>query len=593
MSDNRRLKPTIFGKPLSPAANTSLEEIMTMDTDNCSRLGTVLKIAVFLLLASSMCAPAFAQTWASTATQGLGNLLSNATPVGLLDSATPLHVKVALRLNNQSALQQYIQAINTPGSSLYGSSLTTDQFVATYAPTTAQVQAVVSYLNANGFTNVQAEANNLFVTADGTPAAVQAAFNTQVGVFQQNGQTIYANLNDAQVPASLAGIVGAVLGLNNEKMQAAPPKKAASPSVATPAAHFYAPQNFWTVYDVGTTPTAAQTAIAIFAEGDLTQVLFDLRTAETVNGLPQVPVNVVQVGLASTDTAGQDEWDLDTQMSSGIAKSVKTLYIYDATSLTDSDLALGFNRFVQQNVAKAGSASFGECETFAYLDGAMFADDEVFAEAAAQGQTVFSSTGDNGSACPVSGAANGVPLSGAAGMVEYPASSPYVVAVGGTTLTTDANYNYIAELGWDAGGGGVSAWEISPFWQTGVLPTTAAGKALPDVSMDGDLVSGGLVYIDCQKGQDPASTCQDIVGGTSLSSPLWLGTWARLQSAHANKLGFAAPSLYHLYQAPPATYPGFHDIVGGCNGLFCAIPGFDYVTGLGTPDIKALNAVIK
>jgi pseudomonalisin len=111
--------------------------------------------------------------------------------------------------------------------------------------------------------------------------------------------------------------------------------------------------------------------------------------------------------------------------------------------------------------------------------------------------------------------------------------------------------------------------------------------------MDADLVSGGLVYIGCQKGQDPNSTCQFIVGGTSLSSPLWLGSWARLQSAHANKLGFAAPKLYHLYQAPPATYPGFHDIVGGCNGLFCAIPGFDYVTGLGTPDITTLNAAIE
>jgi pseudomonalisin len=502
-------------------------------------------------------------------------------------------VKVALRLNNRQALEQYIQAINTPTNSLYGSSLSSAEFAASYAPTVSQVQSVVSYLTSNGFSNVQVEANNLFVIADGNPAAVQAAFNTQIGEFQQNGATIYANLDDAQVPASLGGIVGAVLGLNNEKMQTAPPKKAASSSTGVPAAHFYAPQNFWTVYDVGTTPTGAQTAIAIFAEGDLTQVLLDLRTAETVNALPQVAVKVVQVGLASSDTAGQDEWDLDTQMSSGIAKNVKTLYIYDATSLTDSDLALGFNRFVQQNVAKAGSASFGECETFAFLDGAMFADDQIFAEAAAQGQTVFASTGDNGSACPVTGAANGVPLSGAAGNVEYPASSPYVVAVGGTTLTSDANYNYIAEVGWDAGGGGVSAWELSPFWQTSVLPTTAAGKALPDVSMDADLVSGGLVYIGCQKGQDPQSTCQFIVGGTSLSSPLWLGSWARLQSAHANKLGFAAPRLYHLYQAPPATYPGFHDIVGGCNGLFCAIPGFDYVTGLGTPDITVLNAAIK
>src|SRR5207302_9783940 len=154
------------------------------------------------------------------------------------------------------------------------------------------------------------------------------------------------------------------------------------------------------------------------------------------------------VGLASSDTAGQSECHLDTHMSTGMAGSVAQLIIYDTTSLTDSDVALMFNKFAQQNIAKAGSASFGLCEAFAFLDASMLADDQVFLEAAAQGQTVFASTGDNGSACPIVGATNGVPLSGAAGMVLYPASSPYVVAVGGTTLTTDANYNYIAEVGW-------------------------------------------------------------------------------------------------------------------------------------------------
>jgi pseudomonalisin len=559
---------------------------------SCCRLALRV-ITTFAVLIGLCCMPLAAQTWSSTATQGLGNVLSNATPLGLAAPNSPMHVAVALQLNNKQALQQYIQAINTPGSALFGSSLTPDQFVANYAPTTAQVQSVTSYLSANGFSNVQVEPNNLFVTADGTVAAVQSAFNTQIGQFQQNGATIFANLTDAQVPSSLAGIVGAVLGLNNVPMHPSPHKQQSSASTGIPAVNFYTPQNFWTAYDVGSTATGSGTNIAIFTEGDLTQVLFDLRTAETVNKLPQVPVKVVQVGLASTDTAGQDEWDLDTQMSTGMADTVKTLYLYNATSLTDSDLALGFNSFAQQNVARAGSASFGECEVFAFLDGAMFADDQIFAEAAAQGQTVFASTGDNGSACPVTGATNGAPLSGAAGMVLYPASSPYVVAVGGTTLTTDANFNYIAEVGWDAGGGGISAFEISPFWQTGVLPTTAAGKAVPDVSLDADIVSGALVYIGCQKGQDPMATCQFITGGTSLSSPLWLGTWARLQSAHANKLGFASPRLYHLYQAPPSTYPGFHDVVGGCNGLFCAIPGYDYVTGLGTPDVSNLNAVIK
>jgi pseudomonalisin len=549
---------------------------------------------VALVCAGALPVPGFGQGWTSTATKGLGSRLTSATPIGALADSTPLYIAIALRLNNRSALESYVAAIQNPSSPLYGSSLTVDQFVAAYAPAGAQVQQLSAYLSGAGLTNVQVEPNNLFVTADGTAAQVAAAFHTSIGLFQQSGRTVFANLTDAQVPSSLAGTVAAVLGLTNAGVMATPIRtQSPSTTVGVPAVHFYTPMNFWTAYDVGTTPTGSKTTIAIFAEGDLTQVLKDLRVAESMNQLPQVPVQVIQVGLPSTDTAGQDEWDLDTQMSTGMAGAVSKLLIYDTTSMSDSDIGLMFNKFVAQNIAKAGSASFGLCETFAYLDGSMLADDQVFLEAAAQGQTVFASTGDSGSACGVSGEANGVPLSGAAGMVEYPASSPYVIAVGGTTLLTDSNYNYLTELGWDAGGGGISAWEASPYWQTAVLPTTAAGKALPDVSIDGDLVSGALTYINCQPGQDPVSTCQDTVGGTSLSSPLWLGVWARMESAHHNKLGFAGPSLYRLYQAPPATYTGFHDIVGGCNGFFCAIPGYDYVTGIGTPDVTSLNAAVK
>jgi len=547
-----------------------------------------------LVCAGALSVPCFGQGWTSTATKGLGSSLTNATPVGVLPASTALHIAVALRLNNRSGLESYAAAIQDPSNSLFGSALTVDQFVATYAPTSAQVHQVSAYLSGLGLTNIQTEPNNLFVTADGTAAQIGAAFNTSIGQFEQNGHTVYANFTDAQVPASLSGTVLAVLGLTNAAVMTTPIHvQASATAVSTPAVHFYTPNNFWTVYDVGATSAASKTTIAIFAEGDLTQVLKDLRVAESENQLPQVPVQVIQVGMPSTDTAGQDEWDLDTQMSTGMAGKVAKLLIYDTTSMSDSDIGLMFNKFAYQNIAKAGNASFGLCETFAYLDGSMLADDQVFLEAAAQGQTVFASTGDSGSACGVSGEANGVPLSGAAGMVEYPASSPYVIAVGATTLLTDSSYNYITELGWDAGGGGISAWEGSPYWQTAVLPTTAAGKALPDVSIDGDLVSGALTYIDCQPGQDPVATCQDTVGGTSLSSPLWLGVWARLQTAHKNKLGFAGPSLYRLYQAVPATYAGFHDVVGGCNGLFCAIPGYDYVTGIGTPDVTQLNAVVK
>src|SRR5207245_5697131 len=117
-------------------------------------------------------------TWVSTATQGLGPFLANATPLGPLSGSTPLHIAVGLKLSNTAALNQYIRSINTPGDPLYGSSLTVDQVVATYGPNSTQVQTVVNYLSTNGFSNIQIEPNNLLVPAHGTTHQTHIAFNT-------------------------------------------------------------------------------------------------------------------------------------------------------------------------------------------------------------------------------------------------------------------------------------------------------------------------------------------------------------------------------------------------------------------------------
>ena len=230
------------------------------------------------------------------------------------------------------------------------------------------------------------------------------------------------------------------------------------------------------------------------AEGDLTGVLSDLRIEEKAFGLPQVPVTVVPVGIASTDVSGADEWDLDSQYSSGVAQNLKMLYLYDTTSLSDSDLALEFSRWATDDKAKAASASLGECEIFPYVDGSMTVDDMIFLEAASQGQSFFASAGDTGSFCPVGPAGvNGVPLG--APLVNYPAASPYVVAVGGTTLLTNANGSYDKEITWYAGGGGVSQFETSPAWQEAAVAAlaTTGTRGVPDVAMDADPNSGALV----------------------------------------------------------------------------------------------------
>jgi len=550
-----------------------------------SRL-VMLSMITLGMVTLTLTAPGIAagQNWVSTGTQAVGPVLANAISQGNLPDATPIHVNVGLQIKNRDALVNYVKRISTPGDALYQEELEPANFVATYAPSTAQVQSVVSYLTGAGFQNVQIEPNNLMVSADGTAAAVRTAFNTQLGAYMANGVPVYANLRPAQVPEQLGGIVSAVLGLNNAAKMSVPLARNAVSVPNFPGS--YRPKDLLKAYDVGSTPTGSKTAIAIFAEGDVSGVVKDLRLAEKNNGLPQVPVKIVQVGLASPDTAGADEWDLDTQYSSGMATNLSTLYIYTTTSLTDSDVALMFNHFAAQKLARAGSASFGICEVFPFVDGSMLVDDNTFLEAAAQGQTVFASTGDNGSSCGVAVGANGVPGAGAP-MVEYPASSPYVIGVGGTTLITNADGTYSNEIAWNAGGGGLSQFELSGFWQSPVNPASTVGRGVPDIALDADPDSGVYLWLD------GAETC--CYGGTSLSSPMALGVWARFESAHQNKLGFAGIPLYRgaTPLPSPASPAGYHDIILGGNGLYTALPGYDLTTGLGTFDISILNSSIK
>ena len=552
--------------------------------------GKSLAAALFAAtLASALTISTHAQTlWTSTATRGISvTQLESAADYGPLPGDQAMTVRVALKLQNQAALAAYIRNINDPTNALYGQSLTPAQFAAAYAPNSAQVQQVVSYLEGAGFTNVTVEPNHLLISADATVAQASAAFNTPIEQFAQFGNLVYGNTAPAQVPASLSAIVGAVLGLNTIG-QMKPTIITKSTGSAPQYAVSYTPQNFWQIYSANDVPAAAKASIAVIAEGDLSGVLQDFKAAETSWGFPAFPVTVVPVGLASTDTSGADEWDLDTQYSTGMAGGlVKHLYLYDATSMTDSDLALAFSRWVTDDKARAANASFGECEAFPYIDGSMLVDDEVFAEAAAQGQTLFSSTGDTGSFCPVGVGTNGVPAG--VPLVNYPAASQYATAVGGTTLLTNADGSYDTEIAWYAGGGGISQFEYSPYWQTAAnVPSSAASsRGIPDIAMDADPESGANVYVN---------GAWEGVGGTSLSSPLAMGVWARMISANP-RLGFAPITYYSLYDGTGVlgSYPegGFHDILVGANGLYTALPGWDYTTGLGTLWVDQLYNDLK
>lgn len=539
--------------------------------------------------------------WASTATRAFA--VKGAVDSGALPPSTPVTVRVGLRLRNENALKASVAS---------GSLVSDGMFLSSYAPTAAQVNAVKAYLTSKGLNSIVVEPNNLIISASGTAAQVQAAFNTTLHAFSLNGKTFHANTTPAFVPQALGGIVIAVLGLQNAPVIHGGPK--VTPcirSLTTPCLRFYDPETFRVAYhaadfdgNISNQPggdgddNAYNTTIGIMAEGNVAPAIADFRYNEKKFGLPQVPVTVKTVGLSSPDTAGDGEWTLDMTYSTGIAGRVRDLYVYDTTSLTDSDIALEYSHWVTDNVAKIGNSSFGECEIFPYIDGSMLVDDMLFLEGAAHGQTMFASTGDTGGFCSIGVPPNGVP--GGAPFVEYPAASPYVVAVGGTDLFTNSNGTYKGETAWEAGGGGFSQFEYAPYWEAYAQPVAAQGLSLrgtPDVSMDASLETGALLYL---------GGVEYITGGTSLSSPLAAGSYAIMQTQHGNMLGFAPPRFYTIYRqhptssgtslGPPPTQRvgGFHDIILGTNAnpACTAVPRWDCATGLGSFDVLATSAVI-
>jgi|GEM_PF-846308 len=366
------------------------------------------------------------------------------------------------------------------------------------------------------------------------------------------------------------------------------------------------PPTAWDIaYDAGCTSDGSGSTIAISVYGDdMTQVIADLRQMEKSNGYPFVPVEVrITTAITTPDTSGDDEWDLDSQSSTAIAGNVKKLIFYSTD--VSSDLVSEYTAFADNGDAIAGNMSYGSCDALnpvlsqtGILLPAATASDPEFMAAVMEGLSWFASTGDDGGSCsPVN--AEGIPDAGVPGGANYPATSPYVTAVGGTSLFTDANYNYIEETAWTSGGGGISAIEQAPSWQTtsGAVPSALVGgaasfKGVPDIAMNaGVYVPEAVVESSAQTVVNGA--VEDVVG-TSLSSPLATGAWARFQASHCQKLSFAAEVYYSLdtTTGPLSGAAGFNDITLGSNGTYEATPGWDYTTGFGTLDLTNVDKAL-
>ena len=526
-------------------------------------LALALALAMSLSATAAMAAPS---AWVTTHTHAHQSS-AGVKAADLAGAGTPVHVTVALQLQNRATLDAFLAESHDPSSAMYGATLSPQDVARQFLPTQAQVDAVVAHLQGAGFSHIQVAANRLLVSADGNALDARAAFHTRlVKTTDGQGRPAYSNIDDAMVPASLGHIVLSVVGLQT----AVKPHTTIHAAVGTfgrPGSTSsglvgHNPTQFPAIYNVGSTPTASTVTVGIISDGDMTQPLKDLNQFTSTNGLPAVNTQVVTVGTPGTDTSGTPEWDLDSQDIVAMSGGVSKLIFYTANSLTNSALTGDFNQAVSDNVAQVINVSLGECETSAYNDGSMAADDQIFALGVAQGQTFSISTGDSGSN-ECSKAPNGSTPS-------YPASSPYVIAVSGTSLSTGTNNSWVGETLWSKSGGSPSTVEAKPSWQT----QGDGMRDVSDVAYDADPNSGAIIIVNGSNAQ---------YGGTSLAAPLFAATWARMLAGHPT-LGFAGP---HLYTVSTAAY---HDITSGSNGAESAAPGWDYASGWGSIMVSALNA---
>ena len=511
---------------------------------------TLLAAALAAVTATSVCAAD-----AQVAIAHAPRLHAGESIVGPLAASQPMHIEVALKLRNQAQLHSFIQAARSPSLLIAQRAMSTQQFVANHSPTQDQADAVADYLRQAGFTNVHIASNRLLVSADGTADVATAAFGTPFAkVRDRQGRAAFMNTGDVRIPASLRSSVLSVIGLQDVHRPHTFVKlrtSALSPQSVTG----HNPVDFSAIYGGSGVQNAAGVTVGIITQGRITQTVTDLNTFTSNNGLPTVTTQTINTNGTSSDTSGVVEWNLDSQDIVGAAGGqVGKIIFYNIPTLSNANLTADINKIVSDNQAKIINVSLGECETYTQQDGSAAADDQAFQQAIAQGQTFSVSSGDSGAdECGDGGTTP-----------SQPASSPYVVAVGGTTLNTSGT-TWNGETVWSGTGGSPSTFEPQPSWQNGVVPGSTRG--VPDIAFDGNPNSGAVIVVNGSSEQ---------VGGTSLSAPIFAGVWARMLAIKGTGLGFAAPLLYQL----PAS--DFHDITSGSNGGESASAGWDFTTGRGS-----------
>ena len=544
---------------------------------------------------------------------------AGATRVGRLDAATQVAVRVILRRRASPAagpsLEEYLYT-----HPLRREALSADDYAARYGADDGDIAGVTAFLGQGGLTVTETHAASRTVRASGTAAQVEALFAITLcqyrtpapassGNSAQNpdAQAYWSHEGPIHLPAHLADAVIAVFGLDTR------PLGGRNINGDPPVTDLTDVPAVMKRYDFPPNSAAGQT-VGIFATdggyapGDIDKYYTTLNATMGVPGTFAAPTIVPIETIDGTQNDPGDP-DLETTQDICIASTVAqgaTIAVYffashetgwvgalqEATFPTGGNPApsvLSTSYYIADGDDPNGLiTNSGSVVPASVLDAVSLA----FQDAAGQGLTVCVASGDNGADSRVED-----------GMqhVQYPATDPWVLSVGGTTIGLDLSNNPV-EYVWNddtgATGGGVSAYFARPAWQSAAgvptsLLTGKPGRGVPDVAANASENSGYDNIYCTENIPDPS-----VGGGTSAAAPLYAGLFAQINAALGTPVGFVNPVLYALGNTVCAQVNGntigspINNSFNGVTG-YLADSGWNACTGWGTINGQALLAALR
>jgi kumamolisin len=495
--------------------------------------------------------------------------------------------------------------------------LSREEFVAKHGADPADLTKIAAFAHEHGLTVVESSRAKCSVKLSGTIEALTAAFRVELHKFKKANLIYRGRIGSVSVPEELSQIVVGVQGFDNRPVakphyrhrQKPPEGPRATPKNAQDGS--FSPLDVAQLYNFPPGLDGTGQCIALIELNDLdpntNQVTgagfnpADLQTFFSNLNLPTPQVVALSTdggtNMPGPDPNADGEVTLDIEVAGAIAPGAKIAVYFAPNTAQGFVDALAQAVHDTENSPSVVSISWGGPEDFEaqqLLDGL----EQALQDAATLGITVCCAAGDNGSAdMAVNDPTN--PWDGAP-HTDFPASSPFALACGGTrltgsgtTITNEQVWNEGVQGG--AGGGGISNKFARPDYQATLnlpaSPTGNNGRGVPDISGDADPSTGYQIFLAGNPG---------VIGGTSAVAPLWAGLIARINqrlvSIGSKPVGFLNPFIYGSSVINAGI---FHDIVSGTNditgtlsGLYSAGPGWDAASGLGTPDgAKLLQAL--